>query len=96
MKLVMIICDGERVDDVRDLLESHGVNAFTEVPGLHGAGDTGAHRGTRAFPGSSTLVFTAVADESAAGLIETLRRFSATCRPDEPFSVFSLKAEEVI
>jgi nitrogen regulatory protein PII len=96
MKLLLILCSGERLEGLRALLESHGVTGYTEAPEVKGSGATGRHLGTRAFPGTASMIFTAVDPGRAAELIEALRGFAGACGPGEGVKVFTLDAEEAI
>ena len=96
MKLLLILCSGERIADVRQLIEAQGVRGYTEIPQALGAGVTGRHLGTRAFPGTASLIFTAIAEENAEGLIGSLRELAAGCSPGEGVKVFVLDATEAV
>jgi len=96
MKLLLILCSGERLEGLRALLESQGVTGYTEAPEVKGSGATGRHLGTRAFPGTASMIFTAVEADRARPLIAALERFAAACDPGEGVKVFVLDAREAI
>lgn len=96
MKMLLILCSGERIARVRQLIEAQAVQGYTEIPQALGAGLTGRHLGTRAFPGTASLIFTALAAEASAGLIESLRGLAAGCSSGEGVKVFVLDAEEAV
>lgn len=96
MKMLIVIGPQSREREIRDALGKHGVRAFTEVPEVLGAGTTGAHLGTQAFPGRQTLVFSVVTDEQFTAAIEGLRALRASLYPDERLHAFSVPAESVL
>jgi len=95
--LLMIVCAEERVDELVRLLDAHPeVTGFTELQGLQGSGATGRHLGTRAFPGTVSLVLTVGSAEAMAALGADLARFSKGCRPGEGLRAFALPATQVV
>ncbi len=96
MKLLMIICPESRRHQAAELLEEHGVEAFTELPQVVGEGVTGKRFGSRAWPGRSSLLFTVAEDDKISELIEALRQCRDTLFPGEGMKVFALPAEIVI
>jgi hypothetical protein len=96
MKLLLILCPGERADEVRALIDRHEVHGYTEIPELRGSGITGLHLGTRAYPGAVCLIFTAVAEPKAAELIAALREHCRECDPAEGLRAFVLNVQEMI
>lgn len=96
LKLLLILCTGEDTDAVRKLIDEHHIHGFTEITELRGSGDSGLHMGTRAFPGSASLIFTAVPPEQSLSLIGDLRELSKKCLPGEGVRVFVLDAAEAV
>lgn len=95
--MLMILCAEERVDELVRLLDAHPeVTGFTELQGLQGSGTTGRHLGTRAFPGTVSLLFTVGSEEAMAALGEDLREFAARCRPGQGLRAFALAASRVV
>jgi hypothetical protein len=95
--MLMILCAAERVEDLVRLLDSHPeVSGFTELQGLQGSGATGRHLGTRAFPGTVSLLFTVGSPEAMDALADDLRAFAARCRPGQGLRAFSLGATQVV
>jgi hypothetical protein len=93
MKLVLVLCDTSRSQAIMKLLESHGATGYTEVPMVLGAGVTGKHMDSRAWPGRGCMLFTLVEREKAAGLIEALKGFDESLPEGEGFRIFSMDAE---
>ncbi len=93
IKLLMIMSAGGCSDRVVKLLEKHDIYGFTEIPDLLGAGATGKHFGTRAFPGMSSMIFTAVPSEVGPRLLEDLGELACRCRPGEGIKAYMLGAE---
>ena len=96
MKLLLIICSGERSADVQKIIDEHEVHTFTELDGLRGSGATGRHLGTRAYPGAVSLLFTAVTEDKAAELVSALREFSEQCSEGEGIRVFEMDVTAAI
>lgn len=72
MKMMLIIYSGGDARLVPELLDRHHVSGWTELAGAHGAGTTGRYAGTRAWPGESTVWFTAVPADRADALTVAL------------------------
>ena len=60
MKLVMLIVPSERRDEIESALSSRDVVGYTEIAGVFGSGQSGLRLGSRAFPGTSSLILTMV------------------------------------
>ncbi len=96
MKLLMIFCAGTKLEAVRRLVDAHEVHGYTEIPEVLGSGATGRHLGTRAWPGTSSLVITAVAAPKAEELLSALEALARTCAGEEGLRVLSLPVERMI
>ena len=96
MKLLMIVVDSNHKADVEKILEDHDVAGFTEIPNVLGKGKTGRKSGSRAFPGSSTLYFTAVDSEICKTLCTDLQTLNEEAGKEEGLFAFALQAETVI
>lgn len=66
MKLLLIVYSGPSPNRIVELLEAHDAGGYTELTGARGAGASGRVEGTRAWPGTSTVLFTAVPDDRVA------------------------------
>ncbi len=96
MKLLVITCASERVEELLKIIDEHEVHAFTEMPGLRGSGTTGKHMGTRAFPGTVSLILAAVSAEKADELVDALEGLSRSCAPGEGLRVLVLPVEQMV
>ncbi len=95
MKLLMLLCSTEIVEDVRRIIDRHEVHGFTEIPNLRGSGETGPHLGSRAFPGTISLIFTVLPQDKAQELIRAIRDCASRRPPGEGVRLFALDAEPV-
>ncbi len=96
MKMILIICPDSRRGEIRELMEKHGVHAFTEMKEVTGEGETGKHFGTRVWPGNSSLLFTVIPDEKKEEVMSALRNCSIVLFPGEGLRVFVLPVEETV
>ena len=96
MKLLMILVDSNHQKDVEQILEAHQASGYTEVPNVLGKGESGRKEGTRAFPGSSNLYFTAVDGDICETLCADLKALHDRAGPAEGLKAFILDAELVV
>ena len=96
MKMVLIICPETRIDEVRELLDEHHLEGYTELGDVRGAGTTGKRLGTRAYPGSSCMVFVVVEESKIDELVEALDRYCARCTGGEGVRALVLPVDRVI
>lgn len=96
MKLLTIFCSGSKVEEVRRLVDSHEVHGYTEIPEVLGSGETGRHLGTRAYPGTSAVILTALESDKAEKLISSLEELARGCSPEEGIRVLVLPVERMI
>ena len=79
MKMVLMVVDDARRQELEVALEEAGVTGFTEIPHAAGLGTSGPRLGSRAFPRTSAVVFTFIPDEALEPLRHKLRDFCAAC-----------------
>jgi hypothetical protein len=96
MKMLLVICPTERVEEVIGLLRNHGAHSYSELAPVTGDGATGRKLGTHAWPERSALLFSVVPTATEKELAAALRDFSRKLFPGEGMKVFSLPAEEEI
>jgi len=95
MKMVMILCPSTRLEAVQKLVDEHHVHGYTEIAEVKGAGVSGKHMGTRAWPGTSSLVFSVVEDSRVEDLMEAVRKLAASCSPEEGLRAFVLPVDQM-
>jgi hypothetical protein len=96
MRLVLIMAPGECLEEIQELVIRHDIRTFTEIPNVPGAGRTGAKLGTRAFPGTSSMLLTIVPREEVARITEAIREYSAVPENCSQVAVFALPAEQLL
>ena len=96
MKMLVIFCAGTKLEEVRRLIDAHEVHGYTEIPEVLGSGATGRHLGTRAWPGTSSVVITAVAAPKAGELLAALESLARSCSAEEGMRVLALPVEKMI
>ncbi len=96
MKLLVTVVDHERVSDVTTLLDGSGVTGYSLLPDVLGRGTTGAHLGTRAFPGENAMVLALVSPEQAEGLTAGLRELKHGFLAGQGLMAFALDAVPLV
>lgn len=79
MKMLMIIVDESKKEELEIFLDRSGVRGYTEVAHAAGMGSTGPRLGSSAFPRTSALVFTVMSEEALTRLQAGVDQFCATC-----------------
>jgi hypothetical protein len=79
MKMLMVIVDESKKEELEVFLERSGVRGYTEVTHTAGMGSSGPRLGSSAFPRTSALVFTLLSEEALAKLQAGVDQFCATC-----------------
>jgi hypothetical protein len=93
MKMVLMVVDGARREELEVALEEAGVSGYTEIPHAAGLGTSGPRLGSRAFPRTSAVIFTFIPDQALGPLRERLRAFCAAC--GERLRLVAWDAEEM-
>jgi hypothetical protein len=93
VKLLMLIVDGDKKEQLEVVLGRAGVTGYTEIPAV-GKGETGLKLGSRAFPKTSAVIFTIVDDAVLAELTRQVKAFCANC--DERLKIVVWGVEEVL
>jgi len=94
MKLLMLIVDGEKKEELEVFLNRAGVLGFTEIPNATGFGETGPRLGSRAFPKTSAIIFTVIAADALDRLVADLKTYCAEC--SERLKVLVWGVEDVL
>ncbi|MGC8916138.1 MAG: PG0541 family transporter-associated protein [Thermoanaerobaculum sp.] len=93
MRLLMIIVDESKKEELEVLLNRVGVEGYTEIPRVVGVGTTGPRLGSRAFPKTSALIFTVLKEDTMERLLAALREFCKEC--GEKLKLVSWSVDEV-
>lgn len=96
MKMLMICCSGSRLEELRALVERHGIRGYSEIPSVHGIGQTGRHMGSRAWPGTCAMLISAVEDGKADELMQAIETFRSGCLPEEGVRAMLLPVERMV
>lgn len=94
MKLLMMIIDEARKEELEVLLRRAGVEGYTEIPHTLGLGTTGQRLGSRAYPKTSAIIFTLVEEARVDALREQVQAYCTDC--GEKLKMFVWTAEEVL
>jgi len=78
-KLLMLVVDEARKEELEVLLDRAGALGYTEIPHALGVGLTGPRLGSRAFPKTSAVIFTVIPAESLDGLVAAIREYCGAC-----------------
>ena len=79
MKMLMIIVDESKKEELEVFLNHSGVEGYTELSHAAGVGSTGPRLGSRAFPKTSAVVFTVLDQAALDRLTQGIDDFCATC-----------------
>lgn len=93
MKMLVLIGPEGREDDLRNLIASHEVHAYSEFRNVIGEGATGRRLGTPVFPGRLVMIFTVVEDPQLDVLRPAVEQFRSTLYPGESVRAFVLPVE---
>ncbi len=93
MKLLMIVVDSECKEELEVLLNRRKVG-YTEIADAHGVGTTGIRMGSRAFPKTSSLIFTVLPDDQVSDLRDEILGFCEAC--ERHMKMFMWTADEVV
>ncbi len=96
MKLLMVLVDSNHQKHVERILNEHNVPGYTELTNVLGKGESGRKLGSRAFPGSNTLFFTAVDKDICETLCADLKSLREQAGREEGLRAFILDAETVV
>ena len=94
MKLLMLIVDEEKKEELEVFLNRAGVLGYTELPRAVGLGTTGPRLGSRAFPRTSAVIFTVLAEEALDQVVAEVKSYCRDCGESLRMVVWSV--EEVL
>lgn len=96
MRLIVAVVDRDRVEEITALFDVAGVTGYSLLPAVLGRGDTGAHLGTRAFPGENAMVLALVSPEQAHRLTVGLREAKRDFLSGQGLMAFALDAVPLV
>ena len=79
MKMLMIIIDDSKKEELEVFLERSGVHGYTELSHAAGMGQSGPRLGSRAYPRTSAVVFSVLDKAALDRLNAGVDEFCATC-----------------
>jgi uncharacterized protein YaaQ len=79
MKMLMIIIDNRRKEELELVLRRAGVEGYTQIPDVYGFGTTGEKMGSAVAPGSNSILFVLLDEAGLQELMDTIRRYCAEC-----------------
>ncbi|TNF74074.1 MAG: hypothetical protein EP299_07515 [Acidobacteria bacterium] len=79
MKMLMIIVDESKREELEIFLNRSGVVGYTEISQAAGLGSSGPRLGSSAFPKTSAVVFSMMDEDSVRRLMEGVDEFCSTC-----------------
>ena len=94
MRMLMIVVDDGKKEELEVLLRNSGVTGWTEIAGASGMGTTGPRLGSAAFPKTSAVLFTIVEDGRARTLAAELKSYCHEC--GERLKMASWAVEELL
>lgn len=80
LQMLMIIVEATHKEKLEAALSEKHVLGYTEIPTVYGAGSTGLRLGSRAFPESSSIIFTVVEKGKTDELLSAIDSSCADCR----------------
>lgn len=96
MKLVLFLHAGPTGDRLHQVAERLGLAAHTDLGVIHGAGASGRHEGSRAFPGDGRAMFAVIEDARAAALLPDVQRIRDELPAGERLRVLILPVEQML
>jgi hypothetical protein len=94
MKLLMLIVDEEKKEELEVFLNHAGVAGYTELPHAIGVGTSGPRLGSGAFPRTSAVIFTMLAEEALEQVTNDIKAYCRDCGERLKMIVWSV--EEVL
>ena len=91
LKMLMIIVERRHKETVEAALTERRVLGYTEIPTVYGAGQTEPRLGSRAFPETSSIIFTVAEDEKIDEIVKAIDTSCADCRRSMRLLVWSVE-----
>jgi hypothetical protein len=80
LRMLMLIVKNEHKEKVEATLTERRVFGYTEIPTVYGLGATGMRLGSRAFPETSSIIFTVVEKEKVDEMLAAIDESCSDCR----------------
>ena len=96
MRMLLVFVPSDCLEDVQELMDRHEIHAYTEVPHLLGSGQSGRKMGTRAFPGTSSMLLAVLRPEEAERLTAVLRDYAARAQCCNEMRMFGVDTDQMI
>ncbi len=80
MQMLMLIVESRYKEKVEATLSEHRVLGYTEIPTVYGTGKTGMRLGSRAFPETSSIIFTVAEPEQVDEILAAIDASCSDCR----------------
>lgn len=96
MKMLLLLVPSDCLEDVQELMDRHEIHAYTEIPFLPGSGKSGRKMGTRAFPGTSSMVLAVLESDEASRLTAAMQGYAEDAKCCNEMRVFAVDAEPLI
>lgn len=94
MKLLMLIVDEAKKEELEVFLQRAGVTGYTELPHALGVGTTGQRLGSRAYPKTSAVIFTVLEETTLIALANDIKTYCQDC--GERLKMIVWGVEEVV
>ena len=95
MKLMFVFVPTDCLEACHDFFDEADVHAYTEIPNVLGSGEAGRKLGTRAYPGTSTLVLLALPKLRAEEFLRKMEGFCSKEKRRSETRVFAVDADRV-
>lgn len=79
MKLLMLIVDEGKKEELEVFLNRSGVAGYTEISRAIGVGRSGPRLGSGAFPTTSAVIFTVVEEGALTVLVAEIKEYCREC-----------------
>lgn len=93
MKMILIVIDEAKKEELEVFLNRSGVVGYTELDRARGSGATGPRLGSAAFPRTSAVFFTFLEDDALDRLRSGVEEFCDAC--GERLKMFAWGAERI-
>jgi hypothetical protein len=93
VKLLLVIVEESHKEELETILQKVGAAGYTEIPHALGVGMTGPRMGSRAFPKTSAVIFSALEEGVLERLREEVHAYCKDC--GERIKMIAWNAEEI-